>query len=351
MAHWPAHKEECGARPPPTNNERAAAAAAAAKSTVPSAPAPPSPSAAGPSRERPLAGAAGAPMIAGDATRNKVGPPRISELKRKNDELTIENEALRRRVRHLELQLEHRDDPTKWISGDIHVDVATSLVDDEPMRINLSETIGHGRAAPRAGKRDDGNCYWLPRRFNQNTSEFRRGELHPMFVRACHAAGFLVHAEWNGAGGCIQFRCLFSKCNDVERQRLDKEKRPRNVRDPTRPPVPRNRPSARHSKGDGADLCTFKFRLSWDEPRRRWFLPRRQAGCLGHRGHERRDPSQLRMRSAHAPAEMLTWHQAHYLKLKKKRELANGGAVGAGADGADVDDPVADNSVCDGDVE
>ena len=55
-----------------------------------------------------------------------------------------------------------------WVSGTIPVTVATSLSDDAPHLINLNETIGHGKYAPKPLKRNNSNCYWLPSKFNKN---------------------------------------------------------------------------------------------------------------------------------------------------------------------------------------
>ena len=46
-----------------------------------------------------------------------------------------------------------------WVSGTIPVAIATSLSDDTPHLINLNETIGHGKHAPKPPKRSNSNCY------------------------------------------------------------------------------------------------------------------------------------------------------------------------------------------------
>ena len=50
--------------------------------------------------------------------------------------------------------------------------------------------------------------------------------------------------------------------------------------------------------------CKMTFRVPWDEHRRRWFVPKRQSGCIHHNGHPRIDQSLLRVQPRHAlPAE------------------------------------------------
>ena len=89
----------------------------------------------------------------------------------------------------------HKEAET-WKSGAIHVTVAHSLTNDNPTIINLSTTIGYNKRVPKIHQRSNLNCFWLPQSFNENTEQFRQKEIHPMFVRACHAAGFIVHGEY-----------------------------------------------------------------------------------------------------------------------------------------------------------
>ena len=57
----------------------------------------------------------------------------------------------------VEKLLDIQNDAKKWKAGPISISVATSLTDDNPKIINLSDTIGHGKYAPRKGKRNDDN--------------------------------------------------------------------------------------------------------------------------------------------------------------------------------------------------
>ena len=94
----------------------------------------------------------------------------------------------------------------QWRSGDIFLQVHDSLHGTAVKTINLSQTIGHAKHVPRANKRDDSNCYWLAHTLNENNSDIRQKKIHPIFVRACRAAGFLVHGEYEKADRCIQFQ-------------------------------------------------------------------------------------------------------------------------------------------------
>ena len=83
-----------------------------------------------------------------------------------------------------------------WPDNTLALVVATSLTDDTPKTIDFSTTVGHGKHAPKVGTRDDTNCYFLPKKFNKNDQSFREDNIHGIFVRLCHAAGFTVHAEY-----------------------------------------------------------------------------------------------------------------------------------------------------------
>ena len=134
------------------------------------------------------------------------------------------------------------------------------------------------------------NGYWMQQHLNENNESFRKKHIHPIFVRACHSAGFIVHGEYEKEIDGIVFECLMSKYHDEEKQKETSDKRERNVKDPTKPPVSRVRRTARPLKkkskdtGDQLDdegsgskhkkACTFHFHLYWCESEKRWFLPR-----------------------------------------------------------------------------
>ena len=86
-----------------------------------------------------------------------------------------------------------------WSADEIILEVATSFLDDTPVAINLSKTIGHKKNVPSAKKRNDGSCFWLFSKWNENNKEFRSKFIHPVFVQACHASVFIIHAEYDPA--------------------------------------------------------------------------------------------------------------------------------------------------------
>ena len=53
----------------------------------------------------------------------------------------------------------------EWNSGPIILTIATSIIDDSPLELNLTETLGHKSCTPAVGYQDDSNCYWLPSTF------------------------------------------------------------------------------------------------------------------------------------------------------------------------------------------
>ncbi len=197
------------------------------------------------------------------------------------------------------------DKAKSWTSGPIHIIVATSMANDLPLKINLTETLGHRKRVPKANKRGDHNCYWLHSSINENNEDFRRHNIHPLFATACWHAGFLIHAEYDAEDKCIRFECFHSKHHNEERETEYRKNRERNVKDPDKPPIPRNwRKSARPLFGEeGHILCFFKFRLYYDESSKRWFLPMQQSGNPNHCGHVREPPEHLRIQCHLAPKE------------------------------------------------
>ena len=110
-------------------------------------------------------------------------------------------------------------DAEKWTSGAINVPIATSLTDDTPMELNLTATVGHDKYTPREHKRSDSNCYWLAQALNENNAHFRQTKIYPIFVRACHTAGFIIHGEYDKSRKNIKFSCMMSKYHDEEREK------------------------------------------------------------------------------------------------------------------------------------
>ena len=156
-----------------------------------------------------------------------------------------------------------------WITGEITIPVCKSLTDDDIVNINLSETLGHNKRKPR--KRHDGNCYWLPKEINENNADYRKKHIHPIFGRACHSAGFIITGEYEKSSQCIVFQCNHGHYHREEYLRKFRSERPRNVKDPSKPPVPRGRKSAKPGVVDwnknvmnDRKTCPFRFQCYWD---------------------------------------------------------------------------------------
>lgn len=238
--------------------------------------------------------------------------------------------------------------------GTIHIDMATSITDDNPKNINLSNTLGHSKYVPRRGKRDDSNCYWLPSTINQNNKDYRAEYIHPLFVLACREAGFIIHAEYECSMKAIRFGCKLKKYHNESKKKKYQADRPRDVRDPTQPPIPRERKTQLPLKHDDDDKedednCPFYFNVYWDEDSNRWFIPHQQKGSLDHCGHMHTNPDHIKIQSRHVPKEeieiskdaldakisatatgsllkkrtglTLDWQQLQYLKTKNKNAL------------------------------
>ena len=76
-----------------------------------------------------------------------------------------------------------------WESN-IKITVATSINNDAPIEINLSDTLGKCKKTILSG--DDDNYYWLPATFNTNTTDSRKDEIVPYMSQAFAQAGFKV---------------------------------------------------------------------------------------------------------------------------------------------------------------
>ena len=72
-------------------------------------------------------------------------------------------------------------DSKTWGTGPTTLVVATSLTDDTPKTIDFSTTVGHGKHAPKVGKRADTNCFFLPKKYNKNDQSFREDNIHGIF--------------------------------------------------------------------------------------------------------------------------------------------------------------------------
>lgn len=220
----------------------------------------------------------------------------------------------------LPAEAEARKEPDGWDRcGRMEISVATSFTNDAPVTIDFSDTIGHGKGAPRREKRNDGNCYWLRPEWRENSEGFRARVILPFFIGAASEAGFRINGGWDPRFDNVYFRCIRGRRNDRRKNREATAKRrsKMKLKNPNAKPVPRNRGSKRPRKLDraegedvgsereatGADadvICKFNFRVYWDDVKLRWFIPRRQAGCRCHNGHPHNEHPHLCIQPRHA---------------------------------------------------
>ena len=184
-----------------------------------------------------------------------------------------------------------------WCTGAINITVATSSINNLPRAINLSDTIGHGKNCPKGLHRSDQTCYWMQNHINQNTDVFRQQVIHPLFARACHLAGFIIHGSYDSRYQAIIFRCRMGLFHREEYDRIFRASRPRQVKNSDNPPVERVRRAQRPVLDGDRPSCKVKFCLYWCEKKNRWFLPKQQRGNLHHCGHIHVHHSQLRIQS------------------------------------------------------
>ena len=236
----------------------------------------------------------------------------------------------------------------EWHAGPIHISVASSLDNDKQIEIDFSKTIGHRVYKPR--NPSDLNCHWLPAHLNDNTELFRKERITPIFTKACYYAGFNVSANWVKKDSCILFTCAKGKFHDEEKNKEAAAKQPRKAKDPSKPPVARDRKTKRPLQEDDEETCKFSFRVYWEDSKKRWFIPHRQSGSLVHHGHSHFESKFLRIQTKHGlsldeqklasdcfEAQMSTtattnlanlrsnvgleWHQLKYLETRNKNDL------------------------------
>ena len=185
------------------------------------------------------------------------------------------------------------------------------------------ETIGHDDAKNISKFTQPEEQYWLPRRYNQNTEEYRADDLSPIFVRACKAAGFRLimsnHVEMSNNRSRILFVCSRYRHHKKKKKQASnatttneqtEEKEDGEEEEEVAADVPeRERTVAGNlisSSGklckterpikDEDELCKFSFKVYWDGGKKRWFVPKKQKGNKEHAGHIRKEPHQVRMR-------------------------------------------------------
>ena len=191
-----------------------------------------------------------------------------------------------------------------WTSGPIKFSAATSMSNDAPMIVDLTETLDKSKNNPKAGKRNDTNCYWLPSTLNKNDEE-TVAEVKSIFVNACKSAGCKVGGQYEKKLNSIVFECNRSKFinreNNLKQSRDAYEKRLKKlgVSEEEKPFVQREKRTSKPIKGRaGFDTqCKFRFSAFWDEQSGRWYIPKEQKGCRDHAGHMREVPSNIRVSS------------------------------------------------------
>ena len=203
----------------------------------------------------------------------------------------------------------HENEMT-WVSTDIPLAVATSIDNDDPMVINLAETLGKGKNVNKGLVPQD--ACWLPQKFNKNTKQFRTSVLAPFFVLASKESGFLVAMKgWEPKKNYATFFCVRGRHyqkNPPKNQAVD-EAADETVEPP--PEAPELEPPAIPVVNSGAPAavksqrpvkgvhtkCNFRFNVYWDPTSSRWFLPKEQRGNANHCGHGQTPSELLRVRA------------------------------------------------------
>ena len=110
-----------------------------------------------------------------------------------------------------------RKELEEWDCGRMEIAVATSLTGrcssilhtgSAFMNINFTDTIGHRRQVPKAGKRDDNNCFWLPREWSDDSENTRTMKVIPTFIVAASKAGCKISGGWEKKYNKIVFTCF-----------------------------------------------------------------------------------------------------------------------------------------------
>lgn len=197
----------------------------------------------------------------------------------------------------------------KWVTPEIRLTVATSLDDDTPLEINLASTIGYKKHVTKTMKPEA--AYWLDSRLHQNTPHYRASVLAPLFVQACQKAGFVVMMkEHDDKLPGNRSKVLFV-CN---RFRFHKPK------STSAASKSKTRSSQRAVKLLGEETCGFKFNVYFDGTRKRWFVPKQQAGSIEHRGHVPLPPDKVKIHHRAAVASSSSSGLAVAVDENEKRD-------------------------------
>ncbi|KAL7548079.1 hypothetical protein ACHAWF_011362 [Thalassiosira exigua] len=257
----------------------------------------------------------------------------------------------------------YREKERSWSSGPIKILCSNSLLSTDHEEVNITPTLGHRAKCPTAIDRNDTSCLWLPPNLNMNNDQFRKKEIYPTIIRACAAAGFKVGCRYRKERTSIRVECARRRQSDEVKSKEYASKTPRNVKDCSKPPVPRQEKTHRSIKSKNENMpsqsiCPFNFNMFWDESHKRWFLPRKQFGSSMHVGHFKIEPQHVRLASKHSLSDpeqqlsldcydtgmdntstaalieqrtgsgsLVTWHQLRYMKNKHKNLMLTGDAT------------------------
>ena len=136
------------------------------------------------------------------------------------------------------------------------------------------------------------NVYWLPKKFSENTEEFRANVLNPHFVLPCREQGFtIIQKGWEPTELAIVFICQRGQyLHTNEDPNQPKNKKVKNRVSTTARPV-----AGMHAR------CPFRFTVGWNESCCRWFIPFKQKGNPNHCGHLQKAPEIVRTLMKNTP--------------------------------------------------
>ena len=211
-------------------------------------------------------------------------------------------------------QVEHlRKLARTWRSPPIMLLVAKSFENnDDIISVDITKTIDTNttRRVPRAGKRDDSNCYWLCKNLSKD-------DVICAIKNACRLAGFKAkchyYESYSSAGkpsdtGWLEVKCSRCEFHDEEKNKAHNEKK-RSTSEYTKGKgkglTENKKKSLKPVKGmEGHDeLCPVCFKIYFDVHSNRWFVWKGQKGEIVHQGHKQREPLDIRLETKYLLTE------------------------------------------------
>ena len=188
----------------------------------------------------------------------------------------------------------------EWETHELWVDVATSLNNPTPVRLNVIETMGHDVRLSAKKKANPMNRHYLPGEMSYNDDEYRRDVVVPHFSRAALVAGFGIRSRgWEPKKNCLKLTCeRFKECKDTARS-------PGDVADSLTKGLSQRVPSTKKAVCR-EETCNFSFTVHWCPQHKRWFLPRQQQGNKRHNGHIHRNTNIAPARTSDSSAVSYT---------------------------------------------